>query len=69
MDRTHKVNDPRDGRRGLVMIEQRNMLGRDATAWRDHTGKISVYRSSDAPKQEEWIHNLNDKSYKDYMTY
>lgn len=62
------IRDPRDRRRKMTMITQRNMLGKDTSAWRDHNGEISVYRSQDSPKVERWIHNLNE-NYLEYMTY
>ncbi len=64
-----KIRDPRDGRKWITMIAQRNMLGRDITAWVRGDGKISVYRSSDNPKQEIWIHDLTVSNYKDHMDY
>jgi hypothetical protein len=63
----HKIRDPRDKRRWLILISQRNLLGRDRTAWRDHQGNISVYRSQDAPRCETWTHGLTDDNYKDMM--
>ena len=64
-----KIRDPRDRRRFLTLIDQKNMLGKDATAWESKSGEISVYRSTDSPRQEIWIHGLNDANYKDYITY
>ena len=65
----HKIQDPRDGRKKLVMIDQRNMPGKDVTAWNNKDGSISVYRSSDSPRQESWIHGLKMENYKEYMDF
>lgn len=65
----HKIRDPRDGRKMLVMINQRNMLGKDVTAWKNKDGSISVYRSSDSLRQENWIHELKMENYKEYMNF
>ena len=65
----NKIRDPRDGRMILTMIDQRNMLGKDVTAWSNKDGSISVYRSSDSPHQEDWIHGLNVSNYKASMGY
>lgn len=63
------IRDPRDGRKRLVMIEEQNMLGKDTSAWQNKDGQISVYRSTDAPKSECWIHGLTVDNYRDYMEY
>jgi hypothetical protein len=65
----HKIRDPRDGRKRLTMINQCNLLGFDATAWKSKDGEISVYRSFDCPKNEEWIHGLNLNNYEAEMEY
>ncbi len=62
-----KIRDPRDGRRILTMIAERNMLGKDVTAWRSKTGEISVYRSVDSPNYEYWIHGLTLGNYAEEM--
>ena len=63
----NKIRDPRDGRRILTMIDQRNMLGRDTSAWSNKDASVSVYRSTDSPHQESWIHGLTTENYKEYM--
>ena len=64
-----KIKDPRDMRRKLIMIEQRNMLGKDTSAWEGSDGEISVYRSTDSPRQGSWIHGLTMDNYKSEMEF
>lgn len=63
----HKINDPRDKRRKLVMLDSIGILGHDCTVWLDHAGSVSVYCSQDAPRSAFWTHNLTINNYRDHM--
>lgn len=69
MENRHKIRDTRDGRKWLTMINQQNMLGVDTSAWVSKDGEVSVYRSTDCPHSEVWIHELNLENYSKYMVY
>ncbi len=63
----YKINDPRDKRRKLIMLDSVGILGHDCTIWLDHAGSISVYYSQDAPRAECWKHDLTLENYVDHV--
>ena len=69
MENSNKIRDPRDQRKRLTIIAQRNLCGKDSSAWVGKDGEVSVYRSTDCPRAEYWIHGLNSENYLEHMKY